>query len=349
MLEAMLVFPRGARTPMRLTIALRTALHPLKELTMSYTFGPVPSRRLGRSLGVDLVPFKTCTYDCIYCQLGPTTCKTTERKPFVGWEPILAEIQRKADQSLDYITLSGSGEPTLCTGLDELIHRIQAITTVPVAVLTNGSLLWRDDVRRELRSADLVIPSLDAGDDSGFQFINRPVASISFEQMMEGLIAFRQEFRKPYWLEVFLLAGYTSVDAQVNRLAAWVDRIQPDRVQLNTVTRPPRDRFAEPVPREQLTRLADHFRPSAEVVADYAHPAVTQQTQANESDILDMLQRRPCSVEDMGSALGLHRNEVVKYTEDLCRRELIETVVEHANVYYRARRPGRPPAPSVAQ
>jgi wyosine [tRNA(Phe)-imidazoG37] synthetase (radical SAM superfamily) len=170
---------------------------------MGYVYGPVPSRRLGRSLGIDLVPFKTCTYDCIYCQLGRTVNKTVDRQRFVSWEPVLEEIKRKQDDHLDYITLSGSGEPTLCAGLGELIERIKAITSVPVAVLTSGSLLWRADVHDELQPADLVVPSLDAGDESRFRFINRPHESISFAQMVEGLIAFRQAFHGQYWLEVF--------------------------------------------------------------------------------------------------------------------------------------------------
>lgn len=303
---------------------------------MSYIFGPVPSRRLGRSLGIDLVPFKTCSYDCIYCQLGPTTHKTVERTEFVGWEPVLQEISRKQGTHYDYITLSGSGEPTLCANLGELIGRIRTISSVPIAVLTNGSLLWQPDLRRELLQADLIIPSLDAGDESRFQYINRPHPSISFAQMMEGLIALRREFRGQYWLEVFLLAGYTSVDAEVVKIAEWVKRIGPDCVHLNTVTRPPAKSFAEPVPRERLAKLADLFEPRAEVIADYPHDTPRHEAQASEADILELLRRRPCSVQDVVSALGLHSNEVIKYADDLCRRKLIEPVAGQQEIYYRA-------------
>ena len=152
---------------------------------MNHVFGPVPSRRLGRSLGVDLVPFKTCTYDCIYCQLGPTTVKTAERKGWLDRDAVLEEIRRKLDSWPNYITLSGSGEPTLHTGLDEWMKAIRSITEIPIAVLTNGSLLWRDEVRRELRQADLVVPSLDAGDAELFRQVNRPCEAVSFERMLE--------------------------------------------------------------------------------------------------------------------------------------------------------------------
>ena len=170
-----------------------------------YVFGPVPSRRLGRSLGVDLVPHKTCSYDCIYCQLGATTCKTTERKEWVPLDDVLEQLKAKLSTAPDYITLSGSGEPTLYSRAEELIDRIKAMTDVPVAVLTNGSLLWQEEVRRQFMKADLVIPSLDAGDEGMFRLVNRPHEDVTFERMLAGLVDFRREFRGAYWLEVFVL------------------------------------------------------------------------------------------------------------------------------------------------
>ncbi|MGD2175646.1 MAG: radical SAM protein, partial [Candidatus Brocadiaceae bacterium] len=156
-------------------------------------FGPVPSRRLGRSLGIDLVPFKTCSYDCIYCQLGRTTLKTTERREWVPLDLVLEEVEEKLNSEPDYITLSGSGEPTLFSRLGELIGHIKNITDIPVAVLTNGSLLWRKTVRDNLQEADLVIPSLDAGNESMFRYVNRPAPQLSFYEVAEGLITFRRE------------------------------------------------------------------------------------------------------------------------------------------------------------
>ena len=163
-----------------------------------HVFGPVPSRRLGRSLGVDLVPFKTCTYDCIYCQLGRTTNKTVERRQWVPLELVLEELEKKLDSRPDYITLSGSGEPTLFTPLDKLIEGIRSLTDIPIAVLTNGSLLGSGEVRRELAGADLVIPSLDAGNEVAFRLVNRPHEALAFERLLAGLIAFRRRFRGAY-------------------------------------------------------------------------------------------------------------------------------------------------------
>ncbi|NQT19895.1 MAG: radical SAM protein, partial [Planctomycetes bacterium] len=153
-----------------------------------YIFGPVPSRRLGRSLGVDVVPLKTCSYDCIYCQLGNTTCKTVERKEWVPLDDVVLELKDRLSSRPDYITLSGSGEPTLYSRVAELIDRIKVMTDVPVAVLTNGSLLWQEEVRRQLMKADLVIPSLDAGDEVMFRLVNRPHEDVSFERMLAGLV-----------------------------------------------------------------------------------------------------------------------------------------------------------------
>jgi len=175
-----------------------------------YIFGPVPSRRLGRSLGIDLVPFKTCTYDCIYCQLGRTTNKTMQRKEWVPTNIVINQLKAKLSSKPDYITLSGSGEPTLFSRLEELIPKIKGITDIPVAMLTNGSLLWLPEVRNALKSADMVVPSLDAGSSQIFQYVNRPHPDITFSKMLQGLVEFRKDYGGQYWLEVFLLAGVTT-------------------------------------------------------------------------------------------------------------------------------------------
>jgi len=307
----------------------------MKTAMSSYIFGPVPSRRLGRSLGVDLVPFKTCTYDCIYCQLGRTTCKTTRRKEWVPREDVLAELGSKLPCGPDYITLSGSGEPTLHAHTGELIERIRSMTDIPVAVLTNGSLLWQEEVRRQLVGASLVIPSLDAGDEIVFHAVNRPHEDISFGRMLEGLIAFREEFPGEYWLEVFLLAGYTAIEAEVAKLARCAERIRPDRVQLNTVARPPAQAYAVAVSAERMTELAAMFDPPAEVIAEFRDVHNHAEFAAGREEVLGMLRRRPCSLEDIANGLGMHRNEVVKYLEELEAGQRITQSWATGKAYYR--------------
>ena len=210
-------------------------------------YGPVPSRRLGRSLGVDLVPFKTCTYDCVYCQLGRTTRKTVRRQRWVDPSDVVAQVRARLESEPDVIALAGSGEPTLHAGIGDVIAGIKRLTDVPVAVITNGSLLSRPTVRRGLAAADIVLPSLDAPDDGLFQLVNRPHEALRFDDVVGGMIAFRNGYRGQMWLEVMLLAAVTGGADVVERLAELAARIAPDRIQLNTAVRPPAESFVAPV------------------------------------------------------------------------------------------------------
>jgi wyosine [tRNA(Phe)-imidazoG37] synthetase (radical SAM superfamily) len=291
-----------------------------------YIYGPVPSRRLGRSLGVDFIPFKTCTYDCIYCQLGRTTKKTTQREAWIPTQIIINQLQNKLHTKPNYITLSGSGEPTLFAQTGEVICKIKEITDIPVAVLTNGSLLWLPEVRDSLMTADLVLPSLDAGSDRLFRYINRPHLDISFSRMLEGLVKFRDEYAGRYWLEVFLLSGVTTVESQINMLAHCIKMICPDKVQINTVTRPASENFATPVPADQLKVIARQLSEKAEIIAATHGIHEQHETSADLKDVLTLLRRRPCSIDDIALGLGLHRNAVLKYIEQLCSQQQIQIV-----------------------
>ena len=303
---------------------------------MSCVFGPVPSRRLGRSLGVDLVPFKTCSYDCIYCQLGCTTDKTIERREWISLDRVVDEIREKIALKPDYITLSGSGEPTLCKHLGELIDRILSFTDIPVAVITNGSFLWQQEVRQEIAAANLIIPSLDAGDSHMFEAVNRPHPSLSFELMLDGLIAMRNEYSGAIWLEVFVLGGYTADVTEIEKISAHVKRIKPDRLQINTVARPPAESFALPVNRSRLEELAGIFEPKAEIIADFKGVHVQEDFVTTRDAVLQLLTRRPCSLEDIAEGLGIHQNEAIKYIEELLTTHEIESVRTSDRVYYRA-------------
>ena len=299
-----------------------------------YIFGPVPSRRLGRSLGVDLVPFKTCTYDCIYCQLGRTTNKTIQRKEWVPLGKVVDGLKSHLSSNPDYITLSGSGEPTLYSRIGELINKIKKLTEIPVAVLTNGSLLFLPGVRRDIMEADLVIPSLDAGSNTLFQYVNRPHKDIVFDRMLQGLIDLRNEYNGQYWLEVFLLSGATSTEREIQKLTECIGRISPDRVQVNTVTRPPAEGFALAVPKGHLETLSAQLAEKAEIIADYRHIHTQKTFTAARDDILELLRRRPCSIEDIAEGLGLHRNEVVKYVDELSHQGQIHSETQDDHLYY---------------
>ena len=305
-----------------------------------YVYGPVPSRRLGRSLGVDLVPFKTCTYDCIYCQLGRTTDKTTLIGEYSPIEGILTEVRKKLalGPKPDFVTLSGSGEPTLHCRIGELIHGIKRLTPIPVAVLTNGSLLWSRCVQDALLEADLVLPSLDAGDERLFRYVNRPHSHIRFETMVRGLREFSERFNKPVWLEVFLLSGVTGVPAEVEKIAALARLIHPERVQLNSVARPPSEEFAYPVSRRELEAFALDFDPPAEVICEEARndPQGQPSGAASDADILSVLNRRPCTALDIAEGLSMNVMEAAKRLITLCEHGAAVSVRRHDRVFYEA-------------
>lgn len=284
----------------------------LRSPSSRHVFGPVPSRRLGRSLGVDLVPFKTCTFDCVYCQLGRTTRLTVERREWVPIKAVLAELDSRLGCQPDYITLSGSGEPTLHSQLGDVIEHIKTMTDLPVALLTNGSLLWQKAVREQAALADVVLPSLDAAEPTQFGSINRPHPEIAFESYLDGLASFRHEFTGQYWLEVMLLEGGNSEPVHVRRLADCVRRIRPDRVQLNTAVRPAAEASVRALSPDRLAALARCFEPLGEVIAEPQLPAASSNAPVSSQDLLAFLQRRPCTIDGLALGLGLHPHEVTK-------------------------------------
>jgi wyosine [tRNA(Phe)-imidazoG37] synthetase (radical SAM superfamily) len=301
-------------------------------------YGPVPSRRLGRSLGIDIVPFKTCSYDCIYCQLGHTTNKTIELREYVPLDGVYEElaVKLRLDPSPDFIALAGSGEPTLHAGIGDLIAGIKRMAHIPVAVLTNGSLLWMPEVRAGLAEADLVLPSLDAGSRQAFERVNRPHPGISFEKMTAGLAAFLDGFRGKTWLEVFVVGGITDLPDEMSEIASIANRLRPARVQLNTATRPPAEDYALAVPVERLEEIKGLFEVPCEVIAEY-RPAgrVVSAADRNAGDeIVALLSRRPCTVEGISAGLNLPPNEVIKHLNALTAAGAVRSERRGGEVYY---------------
>ncbi len=305
--------------------------------TLKYIFGPVPSRRLGRSLGIDLVPYKTCSFDCIYCDLGRTTHKTTSRQSYV----VSGEIQKELELTLsildkkpDYITLSGSGEPTLNTNIGEIIRKIKEITSTPVAVLTNGSLLSMDEVREDLSEADIVLPSLDAITPTLFEYINRPHRSLKIEELISGLIQFRKQYRGQIWLEILFCRGVNDGKDEIKKLKEVIEKIEPDRVQLNTPVRPPAEDFAFPLTLAQLQKIRERLGNRAEIIPDFIAPMGDRFDSDKNAEIINLIKRRPCTAEDISKALGLHLDEVVKYLEKLLKEgDVHYRMYEHRGYY----------------
>ena len=274
---------------------------------MTYLFGPVPSRRLGRSLGVDLIPRKTCPFDCIYCEVGPTTRKTSHRLDYQA-EAIMAELAAYLRQGppLDYITLTGSGEPTLNLGLGKILRQIKALSDTPVAVLTSGALLHLPEVRAELQAADLVLPSLDAAREESFRAINRPLPGYPLSRLIEGLEAFRREYSGQIWLEILLLKGLNDTAAELEALHRTLRRLAPDKVQLNSAVRPGVEAHVHPLTQQELAAIAYYLKDGVEVevIASFKNlpkPAPV----CDDAVLVEMLARRPMTAEDLARVCGL--------------------------------------------
>lgn len=282
-------------------------------------FGPVPSRRLGLSLGVDLVPFKTCPLDCIYCQLGRTTYRTVRRKRYAPSAEILRQIGAalKRGGRIDWITLSGSGEPALHSEIGKIIREIKKMTAIPVAVLTSGALLHNASVKAALRGADLVVPDLDAGSAGVFRRINRPHPSLDFAAVASGIRDFVSRFGGRVWLEVVLVKGVNDAPGELRRIGALAARIRPERVQLNTVARPPADRDARPLTAREMRRaravLAKALDGIPVEVVSRAGGAGTKHPACDvEERIVSWLKRRPATIRDLAAGTGAPRGEIAR-------------------------------------
>jgi wyosine [tRNA(Phe)-imidazoG37] synthetase (radical SAM superfamily) len=279
---------------------------------MKTIFGPVPSRRLGYSLGVDIIPYKTCSFDCIYCELGKTNCLTVEPIEVIQPETVLKELGRMLAASpliLDYITITGSGEPTLHPQLGRIIQEIKKIVSVPVALLTNGSLLFKEEIRERVLTADVVVPSLDAPDRDVFQTINRPHPSLNFEQLIDGLIKLGESKDSRIWLEVLLLRGINDTSEQIEGFKKLIERINPEKIHLNTVVRPPVEKFAAPLTNERLIEIQKIIGTRAEIIAGPPNDKVQAKSDVQESKICDLVARRPCTAEDIAKSLGISLKE----------------------------------------
>ncbi|MBN1106510.1 MAG: radical SAM protein [Deltaproteobacteria bacterium] len=303
-----------------------------------YLFGPVPSRRFGRSLGVDLTPYKTCNQDCVFCQLGKTTNLTLSRGEYVPIREVKAELEDwlRADGEADYITLSGSGEPTLHSRFGEVLDFIRSSCRIPAVLLTNGAMLDLKEVQEAACCANVVKASLSAWDQTSYQWVNRPHPGLDFRRVVEGQKAFRDRFRGDLWIEVFLIPGVNSMPADVRAIAALTEQIRPNRIHLNTAVRPAAEDFVSPLSRERVQSLAHLFHPAAEVIADFTAKKRIDM-RAAEEEVFAMLRRRPCTASEIAATFGMHLNEVSKYLGDLVRRERVQVRRSDRSIYYSAR------------
>lgn len=342
-----------------LKTAPRAAAMPAKSRpgAAARVFGPVSSRRLGLSLGVDVIPRKRCTLDCLYCQLGRSARVTAARKEYAPRGVVLRQLRAalKKTGPVDWITFSGSGEPTLHSGLGAMIRAVKRMTATPVAVITNGTLLADPLVRRGLREADLVIPDLDAGSARVFRRINRPHPSVRFRRVVEGIARFTRGFPGRVWLEVVLLKGVNDSAAELRKIGALAARIRPERVQLNTVVRPPAYREAKPLGASAL-RSARRLVASAaggvpvDIVAPSAAARPARRRGGREAELAAFILRRPATARDLAAGLGLGPGALAAPLGRLVASGAVSAEPHGGGRYYRAAgegaavtAPARPP------
>ncbi|MFK5949404.1 MAG: radical SAM protein [Methylococcales bacterium] len=304
-----------------------------------HLFGPVPSRRLGMSLGVDLVPHKVCSLNCIYCECGATNKLTTERKEYVSYNEVITELKDffENNDNPDYITFSGAGEPTLNIHIGKVIEYLKLNhPNVSVAVLTNGSLLSNPEVRHELLQADLILPSLDAATNNAFNKIDRPSNNLKIADYIQGLINFSKDFKGTIWLEVMILPGINDDLENLNKLKEAILKINPKKIQLNTLDRPGVIDGIRAATRVELQNIIDLWElENVEIIASSAIRKDNKSFRKDtENAIIETISRRPCTLEDLEKILGIHVNEINKYLDTLDSDNKIETSRQERGVFY---------------
>ncbi len=307
-----------------------------------HLFGPVPSRRLGMSLGIDLIPHKICSLNCVYCECDTTTTLTHERKEYVPVDEVYRELRDFFLNSPDpdYLTFSGAGEPTLHSHIGEVIAFLKELRPgIPVAVLTNGTLFGDPLVRGEMMQADLVLPSLDAATDLALRRVNRPQRSLRAADYVEGLVSFSNEFKGEIWLEILILPGYNDGEENLEALKKAIGKINPSRIQLNTLDRPGTVEGLLPARMSQLQEIATFF--GVKQMEIIAPPEAGMQVKSYRTDvesaILETISRRPCTLADLEKILGLHSREINKHLGVLEDGGKVETVEQERGTFYQVR------------
>lgn len=305
---------------------------------IKYVFGPVPSRRLGISLGVDIIPFKTCTLECIYCECGKTTDLRIERARFAEPGVVLEQVKEAVagEKHIEYITFSGAGEPTLNIDIGEIIAGIKGFTDIPVAVLTNGTLFYLKEVRQDLMQADVVLPSLDAVTPAVFQAVNQPHKDLDIKKIIKGLLDFRREYTGKIWLEVFIARGINDSREELDKIYRVLKEVNPDRVQLNSLDRPPAYDGVQPVDMEILEGLVEEWKdlPVEIIMRIRRREEIASFSQNLENNVLNTIKRRPLTIEDLEALTGKNRLELFKYIDVLEKESKIRARIVGEKIFY---------------
>jgi wyosine [tRNA(Phe)-imidazoG37] synthetase (radical SAM superfamily) len=305
---------------------------------MEYLFGPIPSRRLGSSLGVDLVSQRSCTLDCVYCECGPTAKLTSNRGEYAPVEAVIAELDDflAAEPELDYITFSGAGEPTLHNGIGKVVAFLnQNYPQYQVALLTNGTLFTDSEVIAAVKEVDLIIPSLDAVSEQAFMKINRPHKDINVEDIINGLQKLQQTFTGQVWLELFMIPGVNDTGRELELFREVITGLSPDRIQVNTLNRAGVEDWVRPVSNQKLKTIAIFLGDKAEVIGEIETTPKVDFSEQIRDKIIQLLMANPASPKDIAANLNLGIRQVSKYLKLLLAIKLIEPHREKDEIVYR--------------
>jgi wyosine [tRNA(Phe)-imidazoG37] synthetase (radical SAM superfamily) len=290
-----------------------------------YVFGPVPSRRMGLSLGISPIPKKYCNYSCIYCQLGRTKNLTNKREEFFKVEEIIDEFKKyiSEDTAFDVVTIVGEGEPTLYLKIGKLIEELKKNTVKPVTVITNGALLYDRDVREELKNADIVLPSLDAANKKNFKEINRPYGRINFTQVVEGLRKFSNNYQGELWLETMILKNINDREKDLMEFKSILDTIKHNRLYINTPIRPPAENYVEQPSKDSIEKAINILRGISidELISEGFYSRIKDDYTA----IKTIIKRHPMNQYEIKSFL---KSRSCKNTEGILNRLENDTAIE---------------------
>lgn len=312
-------------------------------MSYKYLFGPVNSRRLGISLGVDMVTFKTCSLNCVYCECGDTTSLSCERKEYVSFDALKSELTDYLEKKpkLDYVTFAGSGEPTLNSCLGRIVDFVkQSFPQYKTALLTNGTLFYDSQVRRDCLNFDLICPSLDAVSDEAFAAVNRPDQALDNNKVIDGLIQFAHEYKGVMWVEVFIVPDVNDSESELKLFRETLTKIQPQRVQLNSLDRPGACNWVTPAPPQKLADIARYLSPlPVEIISRSGMRPSSEITGADlEETVLSLIRRRPSTLEELSVIAGKTINEIHAALDNIIKSNTAETYSVHDKPFYRVKK-----------
>ncbi len=304
-----------------------------------YVFGPVPSRRLGVSLGVDLVKMKTCNLDCIYCECGPTKKYIKDRGEFVKVEELISELKEVLeDLKPDYITFSGGGEPTLNISLGEIVREIKKISTARLALITNSTLLNKEDILEDVMGVDLIMPSIDAVSEEVFLKINRPDKDMKITDITDGIRKLGSRFSGEIYIEVFIVEGINDTQEELKKFASYLKTVRYTKIQLNSLARPGAEGWVKPANIERLSEIKDYFEnqglENVEIIKKYQNRSyIKNYNETLEKLILGMLAKRACSLVDLLDISNIGKNELNKYLDILEKEGKIKSLIKDNQIF----------------